>query len=617
MGKKSDDAQNLVDEKTEDQHGSSNPSNSRKKRREKTKKVPDGMEMESTATLKPDRAIERDVKGGTAVEDQIVTNTEKKRPRDKRRKKIVVEEEVSDPDDEKSEANEASSETKTVSHRQKTSQSGRNKKSNKHSKISGSKVDLRDDHKEKGKVLSSDKIISENSVSRADKRQLRMKKKANKKEVSDDDDDETTRSSVNILRSGVIPIEQAEDNSSEEEVRPRKLKKNKDKSPRLKDDNKATGKELKQPSQYKRSKATKGNDLGSKEGSKQSLRGVDNPVYEEEDHEEYDDRNVYNTNLYGLDDDILDSPFEEEEDVDSDDEGKAYRLPPSASPINLSPASPYLLQPHFVSGSGNPNTLSEPVNQIYREKVPGRFSKTSQKKISTIAKFSSNQVEPHSTKPSMTPLDLGLECQKVFRAIGVFSHGFLAGMAFWQLLMVYILSQEGLLHEMFPGDCLKPDQIEYCDQLKFVELYSPLSQPLHLVFYLLTTICTVSIMDRYDIAQFDLRQLQMMFTFRSGGIAVAIYIITLIITLVSTRYDDKLSLHRHNETIYAELEQDVLASEISIWKALNLCRSIGVILGWFLISMRPNTDLLYKHLKKLSIFGGEKLSFNPNASLKA
>ena len=98
-------------------------------------------------------------------------------------------------------------------------------------------------------------------------------------------------------------------------------------------------------------------------------------------------------------------------------------------------------------------------------------------------------------------------------------------------------------------------------------------------------------MDRYDIAQFDFRQLQMMLTFRSGGIAVAIYIITLIITLVSTRYDDKLSLHRVNETIYEDLDQEVLSSEISIWKALNLCRSIGVILGWFLISMRPKASM--------------------------
>ena len=80
-----------------------------------------------------------------------------------------------------------------------------------------------------------------------------------------------------------------------------------------------------------------------------------------------------------------------------------------------------------------------------------------------------------------------------------------------------------------------------------------------------------------------------------------------------------LPFYRVNETIYTDLEQEVLANEISIWKALNLCRSIGVILGWFLISMRPNTDLLYKHLKKLSIFGGEKPGnhFTNNISSKA
>ena len=32
---------------------------------------------------------------------------------------------------------------------------------------------------------------------------------------------------------------------------------------------------------------------------------------------------------------------------------------------------------------------------------------------------------------------------------------------------------------------------------------------------------------------------------------------------------------------------------------MNLARSITVVLGWFLISLRPSTDLLYKHLKRL------------------
>jgi hypothetical protein len=34
------------------------------------------------------------------------------------------------------------------------------------------------------------------------------------------------------------------------------------------------------------------------------------------------------------------------------------------------------------------------------------------------------------------------------------------------------------------------------DLLDFIALYSPLSQPLYLIFYFLTVICTISILDR-------------------------------------------------------------------------------------------------------------------------
>ena len=38
------------------------------------------------------------------------------------------------------------------------------------------------------------------------------------------------------------------------------------------------------------------------------------------------------------------------------------------------------------------------------------------------------------------------------------------------------------------------------------------------------------------------------------------------------------------------------------YKAMNLARSIAVVLGWFIVSLRPSTDLLYKHLKRLNNF---------------
>ena len=37
---------------------------------------------------------------------------------------------------------------------------------------------------------------------------------------------------------------------------------------------------------------------------------------------------------------------------------------------------------------------------------------------------------------TLTPLELGLESQKLFRSVGIFCHGFLAGMAFWNVVMV-------------------------------------------------------------------------------------------------------------------------------------------------------------------------------------
>ena len=47
------------------------------------------------------------------------------------------------------------------------------------------------------------------------------------------------------------------------------------------------------------------------------------------------------------------------------------------------------------------------------------------------------------------------------------------------------------------------------------------------------------------------------------------------------------------------LDYQHLDAEMITWKTLNLCRCLGVILGWLIVSLRPSTDLLYKHLGKL------------------
>jgi len=61
--------------------------------------------------------------------------------------------------------------------------------------------------------------------------------------------------------------------------------------------------------------------------------------------------------------------------------------------------------------------------------------------------------------------------------------------------------------------------------------------------------------------------------------------------------DDKLSLFQHNATLFTDMEEEERSYELETWKAMNLARGLAVILGWLLVALRPNTDLLYKNLR--------------------
>jgi len=234
--------------------------------------------------------------------------------------------------------------------------------------------------------------------------------------------------------------------------------------------------------------------------------------------------------------------------------------------------SPYPLLPTIPS--------SQPVAKIYLEKQGG-FSKAS---VAAAPSAQSLSSERSSTLIQRSPLELGMMTQKMFRSFCIFCHGLLAGLAAWQVFTIYIL------HD---------------DDLEFIALYSPLSQPLQIIFYLLVTICTVSVCDRYDIAQFSLTHLQKLVTFRSGGVAILIYWATLLLTLVATKVEDKLSLYQHNSSLFESMDSDDLSYQLESWKILSLVRSLAVVIGWLVISLRPSTDLLQKNLKKMN--SSEKL----------
>ena len=127
---------------------------------------------------------------------------------------------------------------------------------------------------------------------------------------------------------------------------------------------------------------------------------------------------------------------------------------------------------------------STPVDRVFTEKQGGKFKNTSRQKLASInpSSLAAGYLDAAGNtlyKPRQTPIEWGMETQKLFRSLGIFSHGFLAGIAFWQVLTVFVLNN-GVR-----------------DPLEFVSLYSPLAQQVNFLFYFLTVVCTISILDRW------------------------------------------------------------------------------------------------------------------------
>ena len=81
--------------------------------------------------------------------------------------------------------------------------------------------------------------------------------------------------------------------------------------------------------------------------------------------------------------------------------------------------------------------------------------------------------------------------------------------------------------------------------------------------------------------------------------------------------DDKLSLFQHNATLFTDMEEEERSYELETWKAMNLARGLAVILGWLLVALRPNTDLLYKNLRSTRSKGNHKVDHTQSSQTES
>ncbi|RVE58487.1 hypothetical protein OJAV_G00209790 [Oryzias javanicus] len=169
-----------------------------------------------------------------------------------------------------------------------------------------------------------------------------------------------------------------------------------------------------------------------------------------------------------------------------------------------------------------------------------------------------------------TTRDVALKVHSSFRVIGLFCHGFLAGYAVWNIIVVYVLAGE-----------------QMTTLANLLQQYHSLAYPAQSLLYLLLAISTVSAFDRVNLAKTSMA-LRGFLTLDPVALASFLYFIALILSLSQQTTSDRINLYpTANETLWPPgSEQQILRP----WIAVNLVVALLVGLAWAVISTRPDID---------------------------
>lgn len=216
-----------------------------------------------------------------------------------------------------------------------------------------------------------------------------------------------------------------------------------------------------------------------------------------------------------------------------------------------------------------PTGISQPVGKIFVEKSR-RFQAADR---SELIKTTERLDVSMDVKPSWTTRDVALSVHRAFRMIGLFSHGFLAGCAVWNIVVIYVLAG---------------DQLSNLSNL--LQQYKTLAYPFQSLIYLLLALSTISAFDRVDFAKTSVA-IRNFFALDPTALASFLYFTALTLSLSQQMTSDRIHLYTPpsvNGSLWATgVEEQILRP----WIVVNLVVTLLVGLSWLFLSYRPSMDL--------------------------
>nr|CAD7426614.1 unnamed protein product [Timema monikensis] len=176
-----------------------------------------------------------------------------------------------------------------------------------------------------------------------------------------------------------------------------------------------------------------------------------------------------------------------------------------------------------------------------------------------------------------TSLEVAIFAQGCLKPLFTLCHGLLGGLSLATCIMSYSDSSAGAV------------------TASFVVHHSHYIHILETVFFLLAALCMISVLDRFDLYRQNYTHFGDLVKYQGMGVLVLlVYLSTLILTLVATKWGDGIVVYHNNKSHWEDI--DVFQSELTTWQSLNLCRCLGAMAGWVLMVLVSSDDMLHTHL---------------------
>ncbi|XP_049919441.1 transmembrane protein 237B-like [Epinephelus moara] len=227
-----------------------------------------------------------------------------------------------------------------------------------------------------------------------------------------------------------------------------------------------------------------------------------------------------------------------------------------------------------------PQIQSQPVGKVFVERNK-RFQAAERSDWRKTSDQMDNMTDFQHIQPLWTTKHVSLRVHAGFRVFGLYCHGFLAGYAVWNVVVVYMLAGQHLTALS-----------------NLLEQYHSLAYPSQSLLYMLLAISTVASFDRVNMAKGSVALLEFL-TLEPVALASFLYFSALVLSLSQQMTSDRINLYpAYNTTLWPPGSEHQI---LHPWVTVNLVVALLVGLAWIFIATRPGVDKTAEYLEAMDV----------------